>query len=108
MQNDRQNSGTKSAKMRPAKIEQTAGLQKWFNDSNLISDGTCVFFSVTHTVRPASNVHSLYPPFSRYLRIIHRSARAYGSFGLELRYGRHSIRASSLLLSNKTFFYSEA
>ena len=33
MQNDRQNSGTKSAKMRPAKIEQTVGLQKWFNDS---------------------------------------------------------------------------
>ena len=29
-----ENSGTKSAKMRPAKIEQTADLQKWFNDSS--------------------------------------------------------------------------
>ena len=30
-----ENSGTKSAKMRPAKIEQTADLQKWFNDSSI-------------------------------------------------------------------------
>ena len=33
-------------------------------------------------------VHSLYPPFAHYLKIILRSVRAYGSFELELPYGR--------------------
>ena len=55
--------------------------------ANLLSHGTC-FFLVIYTVRPVSNVHSLYPPFAHYLRIILRSVRAYGSFGLQLPYGR--------------------
>ena len=45
-----ENSGTKSAKMRPAKIEQTVDLQKWFNNS--MSDSREV---VVHQVRRSEN-----------------------------------------------------
>ena len=47
-----ENSGTKSAKMRLAKIEQTVDLQKWFNDS----------IKILRAIRVDLNIYNITPP----------------------------------------------